>query len=107
MGYASKAGRAHASARNPIAFAVCDRCGMWYNRTDLVWQFDWSGSALVNQRVYVCTRTCLDKPQPQLKARFLTADPLPIQNPRPENFAAEEDAPNDFNIDFNNDFGPL
>ena len=43
MAYASKAGRAHASISRPSAFAVCDRCGNWYNHKDLVWQFDWAG----------------------------------------------------------------
>jgi len=37
----------------------------------------------------VCDR-CLDDPQPQLKARILPPDPVPIQNARPEQFYIDE-----------------
>lgn len=90
MGYASKAGRARVSARRPQAQAVCDRCGMWYNHVDLVWQYDWAGSSLVNKRILVCKRTCLDKPQQQLRAIIIPADPVPIKNPRTEPFNEDE-----------------
>jgi len=90
MGYASRAGRAHTSISRPSAFAVCDRCGLWYNHKDLVWQFDWAGSSLVNKRILVCTRTCRDKPQNQLRAVIIPADPVPIQNPRTEPFTEDE-----------------
>lgn len=89
MGYASKAGRAHASIKRPRAFAVCDRCGIWHNHDKLQWQFQWQGTSLVNQRILVCRR-CLDKPQQQLRAIILPADPVPVQNPRVEFFAEDE-----------------
>lgn len=90
MGYASKSGRAHTSATRPVAFKVCDRCGMWYNGPDLVWQFDWAGTSLINKRILVCKRTCLDRPQNQLRAIILPADPVPTANPRTEPFAEDE-----------------
>lgn len=90
MAYASQAGRARASMRNPRAFAVCDRCGIWYNHYRLTWQFDWAGQALVNKRILVCP-TCLDKPQEQLRAIVLPADPVPIVQPRPEPLLAAAD----------------
>jgi hypothetical protein len=83
MAYASKAGRARTSASRPQAFAVCDRCGIWHNHYQLRFQFDWAGTTLVNKRILVCGR-CIDKPQEQLRAIVLPADPVPIQNPRPE-----------------------
>lgn len=83
MAYASKAGRAHASLTRPRAFAVCDRCGIWTNHFKLRWQYDWAGASLINKRVMVCY-PCLDKPQMQLRAIILPADPVPILNARPE-----------------------
>jgi len=89
MSYASKAGRARASARNPRAFGVCDRCGFWFNHDRLRFQFDWAGNALINKQLLVCSR-CYDKPQQQLRAIILPADPVPIRNPRPEFFDEDE-----------------
>lgn len=89
MGYASKAGRARVSARNPQAFGVCDRCGLWYNHVDLKWQHDWAGASLINKRMLVC-ETCYDEPQQQLRAIALPADPVPIVNPRTEPFLYDE-----------------
>jgi hypothetical protein len=83
MAYASKSGRARTSASNPNAFAVCDRCGIWYNHVNLRWQFDWRGAALLNIRLLVCN-TCYDTPQQQLRAIVVPADPVPIMNPRVE-----------------------
>jgi hypothetical protein len=83
MAYASKAGRARVSIRNPQAQAVCDRCGIWYNHVDLKWQFDWAGASLINKRILVCD-SCYDDPQQQLRAITLPADPVPIINPRVE-----------------------
>src|SRR5580693_3923349 len=67
MPYASIAGRARANPSSPRAFAVCDRCGIWYNHVDLQWQFDWRGASLMNLRLLVC-RPCYDDPQQQLRA---------------------------------------
>jgi hypothetical protein len=83
MAYASKAGRARVSASRPRAFAVCDRCGIWFNHDKLRFQFDWAGTSLVNKRILVCG-PCVDRPQEQLRAIILPADPMPILNPRPE-----------------------
>lgn len=90
MSYASKAGRARTSAKSPSAFGVCDRCGLWYNLVDLVWQSDWRGTTLQNLWIRVCKRTCLDVPQEQLRAIQLPADPTPVWQPRPENFVEAE-----------------
>jgi hypothetical protein len=89
MAYASQSGRARTSASNPQAFAVCDRCGIWYNHVDLQWQYDWAGSSLINKRLLVCER-CLDVPQQQLRAIVVPADPVPIVQPRLEYYANDE-----------------
>ena len=89
MAYSSRSGRAKTSASSPQAHAICDRCGFRYNHVDLTWQFDWAGASLINKRLLVC-RTCLDKPQEQLRAIIVPADPMPIANPRVEFFVDYE-----------------
>ena len=89
MAYASRSGRARTSAKNPQAFAVCQRCGIWYNRVDLHFQYDWRGSQLQNLFILVCDE-CLDVPQQQLRAITLPADPVPIFYPSVENFEQAE-----------------
>ena len=89
MGYASQSGRARTSSKNPQAFGVCDRCGMWYNHVNLAWQFDWGGASLINKRILVC-QPCNDIPQNQLRAIVLPADPVPVMNPRTEPYASDE-----------------
>jgi len=51
---------------------------------------DWRGTSLMNLRILVCTRTCNDKPQAQLRAIILPADPVPVRNPRTEPFTEDE-----------------
>lgn len=85
MGYASKAGRARTDASNPQAHAICDRCGFRYNHVNLRWQFDWRGASLMNIRLLVCD-TCYDAPQEQLRAIVVPADPVPIDQPRLQDF---------------------
>jgi hypothetical protein len=83
--------RPHSHARvqpaNPQAWGVCDRCGLYYNLVDLVYQYQWAGPRLQNLRIRVCRRTCLDVPQQQLKPRMLPPDPLPVFDPRPDGWS--------------------
>ncbi len=90
MAYASKSGRARTNPNSPRNFSVCMRCGLWYNFSDLTWQFDYRGGSLQNLRLLVCTRTCLDAPQAQLKSIVLPADPVPIPYAIPEPFFDDE-----------------
>lgn len=89
MSYASISGRARTSATNPQAHAICDRCGFRYNRVDLNWQYDWRGASMQNIRILVCN-TCMDTPQDQLRAIVVPADPVPIDQPRTQDFAQAE-----------------
>lgn len=89
MAYASIAGRARTSSSNPQAHAICDRCGFRYNRVNLNWQYDWRGAALQNVRILVCD-TCMDTPQEQLRAIVVPADPVPIDQPRTQDFVQAE-----------------
>jgi len=85
MGWASQSGRAITNPEAPRAFAVCDNCGFWYNHSALKWNMEWQGTQLVNSGFLVCYR-CNDRPNPQLKARLMPPDPVPIRNPRPEQY---------------------
>lgn len=94
MGYASKLGRARVSATNPQAAAICDRCGFVFNHVDLKFQFDYAGAGLYNKRILVCDR-CDDDAQPQMKAIVLPPDPVPVLNPRPQDYSL---ANNDYRV---------
>lgn len=85
MAYASQSGRARTSSSNPQAHAICDRCGFRYNHINLRWQMDWAGASLINKQLLVCN-SCYDKPQQQLRSIVIPADPMPIANPRVQNF---------------------
>lgn len=89
MGYGSISGRARTSSTSPQAHAICDRCGFRYNHVNLRWQYDWRGASLMNIKLLVCN-TCYDEPQEQLRAIVVPADPVPIINPRIQDFAAAE-----------------
>jgi hypothetical protein len=89
MAYASKAGRARTSSKKPQAFAVCQRCGIWENRVNLSFQFQWRGAQLQNTYILVCEK-CLDIPTEQNRAIILPPDPVPIFYPSVEDFEYAE-----------------
>ena len=84
--------RAAVNPSNPEAFAQCDRCGFWYNRSDLQWQYQWSGTHIYSLGILVCD-ICYDIPQEQLRTIILPPDPPPVVNARPPNFTYEETGP--------------
>lgn len=89
MAYASIAGHARTSATSPRAHATCDRCGWRVNYVDLRPQMQWGGASLINLKILVCKR-CYDTPQAQLRSIIIPADPVPIVNPRPQDFIDAE-----------------
>lgn len=89
MAYASRLGRARVNARSPQAAAICQRCGFVYNRVDIRYQYDWTGTSLQNLRVLVCDR-CYDEPQEQARSIVIPADPVPVVNPSPEFYTLDE-----------------
>jgi len=82
-------GRARVSSRNPQAFAICDRCGFLQNHVSLRFQYEFAGTGLYNTKMLVCDR-CYDTPQEQLKSIIIPADPMPIMNPRTQNYSQTE-----------------
>jgi hypothetical protein len=74
-------GHARVNPKSPKAFAICDQCGFLYNHNQLRWGMEWRGRTTEKTGFLVCPR-CWDVPNPQLKAKVLPADPVPILNPR-------------------------
>ena len=77
---------ARVNRRSPSAWAICDFCGGQYNRVDLVADMQYMGREVMPTGYLVCKRTCLDRPQPQQKAIRIPPDPLPVADPRVDNF---------------------
>lgn len=92
MSYLSRTGRARVDPKNPQAFGVCDRCGIWHNLPDLVWQHAWRGNDLVNIQLRVCP-VCLDIPFQNDRPLYIPPDPPPVSQPRAEQFAISEGGP--------------
>lgn len=88
MSWWTARGRARVSASNPRAFGQCDCCGFQYNLEDLSYQYQWAGQKLINQHFRVCP-TCLDVPSHRYNPYAIPADPVPVYDPRIENFALE------------------
>ena len=82
-------GRAKVNPRSPEAWGICDNCSFLYNLSELRWQFTWAGNKLINTKQLVCRR-CNDIPNVQLRAIVIPADPMPVMNPRVNNWQAAE-----------------
>ena len=82
-------GRAKVNSKAPTAWAICDACQFLFNHSELRWQMAWAGNKLINTKQLVCRR-CNDIPQTQLRAIVLPADPMPVMNPRVNNWQAAE-----------------
>jgi hypothetical protein len=65
------------------------RCGLWFNRVNLSFQYQWRGTQLTNIYILVCQK-CLDIPTDQNRAIVLPADPTPVYFPSVEQFESDE-----------------
>ena len=92
--------RARISASNPESLGRCDRCSFVWNLKELRWQHYWQGPTLQNTMMLVC-RDCLDIPNEQTRTVVMPPDPLPVLNPRIENYAQE--IPNFFTTEVDED----
>lgn len=81
--------KAFADSTAPQAWGTCDRCNQIHLHRELQWQWEFNATGLYNKRLLVCGQ-CLDQPQPQFLTPTLPPDPMPVQNPRPWNYAASE-----------------
>lgn len=82
-------GRAQVSTTNPSAWAACDRCGILYNRRDLIMDRQWTGAKILDRNRFVCKK-CLDGLQPQLRTIVLPPDPPGIERPAVEPYPRDE-----------------
>lgn len=80
--------RARISSRNPASLGRCDRCAFVYNLRELRFQYYWRGPTLQNTQFLVCP-SCLDVPNQQDRTIVIPPDPLPLINPRVEDYAIE------------------
>lgn len=98
-------GDAEISANSPRALGVCDRCGRLTNRDRLQTQWDWQfGPRLRDLRLWVCA-SCYDIPQISGRTIVLPPDPVPIQNPRPEDYAAADNPLSPLGYNIQDNFG--
>lgn len=77
------------NARAPEPTGICYRCGFYYKLSDLSFQWEWRGPSLANLQILVCNRTCLDKPQEQLRTIRIGPDPVPPARPSPTFYAQQ------------------
>ena len=80
------------NSRSPEPWGFCDRCNLLYPLHELVFQLDYRGNNLQNLQIRVCTRTCLDIPQDQLRPIIIGPDPVPLRDPRPGFWPQQENA---------------
>lgn len=100
-------GRASISARAPRALAICERCEFTVNHDTLRFQWDWNqGPRLFNLRILVCP-SCYDRPQENGRTVVLPPDPVPIANPRPENYVAADNPVSYLGYNVADNFLPL
>jgi len=78
-------GSASVSRSKPRAWAICDDCGFLFNKDELAWQYEWLGTRTQNTNLLKCSK-CMDIPQEQLRVIVLPADPVPVEDPRPERY---------------------
>lgn len=87
---------------NPVGFAICDGCGLptMYNTLRPHMQYR-GGLTPEADGLMVCAR-CDDVPQPYFQLQVLAPDPVPLQNPRPD-----DPGPQCGNIELENDDGEV
>ena len=73
---------------NSEALGVCDYSGFIFNRKDLVRQMEWRGDRLCWTGFYV-GKPFADQPNAQLKPPILKPDPLPVKEPRPQQYFSQ------------------
>jgi hypothetical protein len=81
----------HASVdpSNPRAWGTCDRSGFIHQHDQLVNEWMWAGTQLINTHVLVGQRF-VDEPNEQFRVIRIPPDPDPILNARPEPYGVDE-----------------
>ena len=81
--------RARTNPTRPEAWGTSDRSGFIGNQKNLLWQYEWAGTQLINTRALVYADE-YDRPQRQLGTIILPPDPVSILNARPEQYPVDE-----------------
>lgn len=69
---------------DPVGFGICDGCGFAVMYSDLREKMEYRGGMTpVGTGLRVCG-TCDDVPNPYFQLQVLRPDPVPLQNPRPD-----------------------
>lgn len=88
MSWWNARGMAGINARNPRAVGQCDCCGWTYSLQDLRYQMQYAGQKIINTHFRVCP-TCYDIPSVRQNPYAIAPDPVPVKDPRLEDYAAE------------------
>lgn len=72
----------------PRPVGISDRSGFMYFLDEMVWQFQWCGNSLRNQRILVGPDE-VDTPSEFLRPTILGPEPAPLVNARPTQYAAQ------------------
>lgn len=89
MTYRPHPKRASVDPSNPRAWGTCDRSGFIHQWVNLVPEYAWEGTQLVNQNILVGPQF-VDIPNEQFRSIRLPPDPPPILNARPEPYSVDE-----------------
>lgn len=81
--------KAKGAVSGPEAAGCCDRCGDLWALRQLRFQHQWRGESLFNLQIRVCPK-CYDVPSAFLKTIRIPADPIPVYQPRPPQWATME-----------------
>lgn len=81
--------RAKINPYSPQGHGTCDRCSQIVTRAAMIWEMEYRGNSLMKTGFLVCQR-CLDVPYQGRRPIIIPADPVPMKDPRPENFLLEE-----------------
>ena len=73
----------------PEPVGICMRCARVFPLSRLVWQYQWAGPILQNLHILVCTLSCDDLPQEQLRTILIGPDPVPPKHPSPWFYAQQ------------------
>lgn len=73
----------------PRAIGVCDFCGQQWNLSELAFQYYWFGNDYLSSGFRVCP-PCYDVAAVFNRPIILGPDPIPVIQPRPEQYSVEE-----------------
>lgn len=83
---------ARTNPRNPQGWSTCMRSGFLCNQVDLIEQHEWRGLKVMPTGT-LAYAPYIDKPQRQLGANILSADPVALKDARPEQYPVDENWP--------------